>query len=37
MDESMKIFQDKLIEIETEAEHLLLARHQVHNLSWLYQ
>lgn len=29
MDETMKQFQQSLIELETEAEHLLLARHQV--------
>ena len=29
MDETMKQFQVGLIELETEAEHLLLARHQV--------
>ncbi|XP_002511635.2 uncharacterized protein LOC8265830 isoform X1 [Ricinus communis] len=29
MDESMKQFQQSLVELETEAEHLLLARHQV--------
>lgn len=29
MDDTMKKFQGKLIEIETEAEELLLARHQV--------
>ncbi|KAI3731978.1 hypothetical protein L1987_63173 [Smallanthus sonchifolius] len=29
MDDTMKQFQEKLIEIETEAENLLLARHQL--------
>ncbi|KAK4593347.1 hypothetical protein RGQ29_017460 [Quercus rubra] len=29
MDETMKQFQEGLIELETEAEHLLLARHQL--------
>lgn len=29
MDETMKQFQQNLIEMENEAEHLLLARHQV--------
>ncbi|XVF79817.1 hypothetical protein PTKIN_Ptkin15bG0020300 [Pterospermum kingtungense] len=29
MDENMKQFQQGLIELETEAEHLLLARHQL--------
>ncbi|TXG62593.1 hypothetical protein EZV62_009587 [Acer yangbiense] len=29
MDETMKQFQQGLVEIETEAEHLLLARHQI--------
>ncbi|XP_015889451.2 uncharacterized protein LOC107424226 [Ziziphus jujuba] len=29
MDETMKQFQQSLIELETEAEHLLLARHQL--------
>ncbi|KAL4352224.1 hypothetical protein GQ457_06G033020 [Hibiscus cannabinus] len=29
MDENMKLLQQSLIEIETEAEHLLLARHQL--------
>ncbi|KAH7576260.1 hypothetical protein JRO89_XS01G0023800 [Xanthoceras sorbifolium] len=29
MDETMKQFQQGLIEVETEAEHLLLARHQL--------
>ncbi|XP_068651129.1 uncharacterized protein [Aristolochia californica] len=29
MDDGMKEFQQKLIEVETEAEHLLLARHQL--------
>lgn len=29
MEETMKQFQQNLIEIENEAEHLLLARHQV--------
>lgn len=29
MDESMKQFQQELIEVEIEAERLLLARHQV--------
>ncbi|KAF2315404.1 hypothetical protein GH714_039125 [Hevea brasiliensis] len=29
MDETMKQFQQSLVELETEAEHLLLARHQV--------
>ncbi|CAD5195365.1 unnamed protein product [Musa acuminata subsp. malaccensis] len=28
MDPSMKEFQQALVEVETEAEHLLLARHQ---------
>ncbi|XP_076940670.1 uncharacterized protein LOC143609940 [Bidens hawaiensis] len=32
MDDTMKQFQEKLIEIETEAENLLLARHQ--NEKW---
>ncbi|KAF3440054.1 hypothetical protein FNV43_RR18332 [Rhamnella rubrinervis] len=29
MDETMKQFQQGLVEVETEAEHLLLARHQL--------
>ncbi|CAL9204555.1 unnamed protein product [Musa hybrid cultivar] len=29
MDPSMKEFQQALVEVETEAEHLLLARHQL--------
>ncbi|PON60860.1 p53 and DNA damage-regulated protein [Parasponia andersonii] len=29
MDEGMKQFQERLIELETDAEHLLLARHQL--------
>ncbi|TXG62947.1 hypothetical protein EZV62_009941 [Acer yangbiense] len=29
MDETMRQFQQGLVEIETEAEHLLLARHQI--------
>lgn len=29
MDQTMGQFQQSLIELETEAEHLLLARHQV--------
>ncbi|KAK9274412.1 hypothetical protein L1049_019226 [Liquidambar formosana] len=29
MDETMKQFQQSLVEVETEAEHLLLARHQL--------
>lgn len=33
MDPSMKEFQQALIEVETEAEHLLLARHQVKKFS----
>jgi hypothetical protein len=32
MDETMKQFQESLIELETDAEHLLLARHQVNLL-----
>jgi hypothetical protein len=30
MDEGMQQFQQSLIELENEAEHLLLARNQVH-------
>ncbi|CAL9208101.1 unnamed protein product, partial [Musa hybrid cultivar] len=32
MDPSMKEFQQALVEVETEAEHLLLARHQPRSL-----
>lgn len=36
MDPHMKQLQDSLVEIETEAEHLLLARHQV-NVTFLFK